>query len=216
MGRWWAALKVALTLAVLAPATTAAAAPEPCRLVVLGDSLTAGYGLASDEGFPAQLEAALRDEGVACAVIDAGVSGDTTAGGRARLDWLLADQPTHVIVALGANDGLRALSPEQMEANLEAILARLEAEGVDALLAGMYAPPNLGAAYADEFAAVFPRLAERYGVPLYPFFLDGVAGDPGLNLSDGVHPTAAGVAVMIERILPLVVAWLTSEPPAPS
>lgn len=215
MVRWHRALKVAAILAALAPAA-AAAGPEPCRLAVLGDSLTAGYGLAADEAFPAQLEARLRDEGLACTVINAGVSGDTTAGGRARLDWLLADRLTHVIVALGANDGLRALPPEHVEANLDAILARLEAEGVAALLAGMYAPPNLGAAYAEAFAAVFPRLAERHGVPLYPFFLDGVAADPALNLPDGIHPTAEGVARMVERMTPLVAGWLRAEAPGPS
>jgi acyl-CoA thioesterase I len=204
--RGWA-LKVWLALAVMALAP-AAGADAPCRIAVLGDSLTSGYGLALEEGFPAQLQARLRQAGYACEVLDAGVSGDTSAGGRARLDWMLADQPTHVIVELGGNDALRALPPEQMEANLDAIVGRLRDEGVAVLLAGMLAPPNLGRRYGDAFEAVFPRLAERHGVPLYPFFLDGVAGDPELTQPDGVHPTADGVALIVERILPTVTEWL--------
>ena len=200
-------LKVALALATM-PCASAATANDPCRIAVLGDSLTTAYGLALDEGFPAQLERRLREAGHDCAVLDAGVGGDTTACGLARLDWMLADRPSHVIVELGGNDGLRALPPEQMEQNLDAIVARLQAAGVPVLLAGMLAPPNLGRAYGEEFAAVFPRVAERHEVPLYPFFLDGVAGDPGLNQADGVHPTAAGIAVIVERILPMVTDWL--------
>lgn len=183
-------------------------ADQPCRIAVLGDSLTAAYGLATEEGFPAQLERRLNGDGHACAVLDAGVSGDTSAGGLARLDWVLADQPTHVIVELGANDGLRALSPAEMERNLDAIVSRLGAEGIDVLLTGMLAPPNLGREYGAEFAAVFPRLAERHDVPLYPFFLDGVASDPTLNQPDGLHPTADGVTVIVDGILPVVRTWL--------
>jgi acyl-CoA thioesterase I len=175
---------------------------------VLGDSLAAAYGLPVEEGFPAQLERRLRTEGYDCVVLDAGVGGDTTAGGLARLDWALADQPSHVIVELGGNDGLRGLPPEQMEQNLDAIVGRLRDDGVAVLLAGMLAPPNLGRTYGEAFEAVFARVAERHDVPLYRFFLDGVAGDPDLNQPDGIHPTAAGIAVIVERILPTVTGWL--------
>jgi acyl-CoA thioesterase-1 len=207
MGRWLGLLKVALALAITQGASVATA-NDICRIAVLGDSLTTAYGLAVEEGFPAQLERRLRAEGHDCAVLDAGVGGDTTAGGLARLDWTLADRPSHVIVELGGNDGLRALPPEQMEQNLDGIVGRLRADGVAVLLAGMLAPPNLGRVYGEAFEAVFPRVAERHDVPLYPFFLDGVAGVPALNQGDGIHPTAEGIAVMVERILPTVTAWL--------
>jgi acyl-CoA thioesterase I len=200
-------LKVTLALAIM-PGASAATADDSCRIAVLGDSLTTAHGLALEEGFPAQLERRLREAGHDCLVLDAGVGGDTTAGGLARLEWMLGDRPSHVIVELGGNDGLRALPPEQMEQNLDAIVSRLRAAGVTVLLAGMLAPPNLGRPYGDAFAAVFPRVAARHDVPLYPFFLDGVAGDPELNQADGIHPTAAGVAVIVERILPTVTEWL--------
>ena len=207
MVRWLRLLKIALAFAIVQSASVAAA-DGGCRIAVLGDSLTTAYGLAVEDGFPAQLERRLRAERYDCAVLDAGVGGDTTAGGLARLDWTLADRPSHVLVELGGNDGLRALPPEQMEHNLDAIVGRLQADGVAVLLAGMRAPPNLGRAYGDAFEAVFARVAERRDVPLYPFFLDGVAGDPALNQEDGIHPTAAGIAVIVERILPTVTAWL--------
>lgn len=200
-------LKVALALAITQGASDATA-NDVCRIAVLGDSLTTAYGLAVDEGFPAQLERRLRAEGYDCAVLDAGVGGDTTAGGLARLDWTLADRPSHVIVELGGNDGLRALPPEQMEQNLDAIVSRLQADDVAVLLAGMRAPPNLGRTYGEAFEAVFRRVAERHDVPLYPFFLDGIAGDPELNQADGIHPTAEGIAVLVERMLPTVTDWL--------
>lgn len=200
-------LKVALAFAIT-QAASVATADEACRLAVLGDSLTTAYGLALAEGFPAALERRLQADGYRCAVLDAGVGGDTTAGGLARLDWTLADRPSHVIVELGGNDALRALPPEQMEQNLDAIVSRLRADGVAVLLAGMRAPPNLGRDYGEAFEAVFPRVAERHNVPLYPFFLDGVAGDPALNQGDGIHPTAAGIAVIVERILPTLTRWL--------
>ena len=207
MGRLFVLLKVAAALAIALGAAPAAAA-DACRIAVFGDSLATAYGLAVEEGFPAQLERRLRAEGYECAVLDAGVGGDTTAGGLARLDWTLADRPSHVIVELGGNDGLRALPPEQMEQNLDAIVSRLQADGVAVLLAGMRAPPNLGRTYGEAFEAVFPRVAERHEVPLYPFFLDGVAGAPELNQGDGIHPTAEGIAVMVERILPTITDWL--------
>ena len=211
MARWGAALKVSLLIIGLAAPESAAAA-EPCRVAVLGDSLTSGYGLDLEEAFPARLEAALRGAGLDCEVVDAGLTGDTSAGARARLDWLLADRPSHVIVELGGNDALRALPPEQMAENLDAILTRLGEAGIEALLAGMYAPPNLGPEYTEAFAAVFPRLAREHGVPLYPFFLEGVAGDPALNQRDGIHPSAEGVEVIVQRMLPAVIAWLADRP----
>jgi acyl-CoA thioesterase-1 len=199
-------LKGAIAALTLVCAAEAHAAD--CRIAVLGDSLTAAYGLDLADGFPARLEQALRGEGYECAVLDAGVSGDTSAGGLARLDWMLADQPSHVIVELGGNDGLRALPPEQMARNLDQIVTRLEAEGIPVLLTGMLAPPNLGRDYGDAFAAVFPELAAKHDLPLYPFFLEGVAGDALLNQGDGIHPTAEGVATIVQNILPTVTEWL--------
>lgn len=170
----------------------------------MGDSLTAGYGLARNDGFVARLQAALRENGFPTVrVIDAGVSGDTTAGGRARLDWALADRPHGAIVALGGNDGLRGLPPEATAQNLAAILDRLlDTERLPVLLAGMLAPPNLGAEYGRGFAAAFARQAERPGVIFYPFLLDGVAANAALNQADGIHPNRQGVDEMVRRILP--------------
>jgi acyl-CoA thioesterase I len=199
-------LKGAIVALALLPATGADAAA--CRIAVLGDSLTAAYGLDLAEGFPARLEQALREQGYECAVLDAGVSGDTSAGGLARLDWMLADEPSHVIVELGANDGLRALPAEQMAQNLDGIITRLKDEGIPVLLTGMLAPPNLGRDYGAAFEAVFPRLAEEHDLPLYPFFLDGVAGEALLNQGDGIHPTEEGIGIIVERILPTVTDWL--------
>lgn len=183
------------------------AEPEK-RLLVLGDSLAAGYGLAAGEDFPAQLENALRQAGHRVRVINAGVSGDTTAGGLARLDWAMAEQPHLVIVELGANDALRGLPPEQTLANLDAILERLGRSGALALLAGMRAPRNLGGEYTTAFDRIFPQLAKKHRVALYPFFLEGVVLDPALNQADGIHPNERGVAVIVARILPAVEALL--------
>lgn len=183
------------------------------RLLMLGDSITAGYGLARNEGPPARLQALLRANGRHVRVIDAGVSGDTSAGGRARLDWALADRPQAAIVALGGNDALRGLTPQQMRANLTAILDRLAQRGIPALLAGMMAPPNLGRDYGDEFRAVFTDLArDRPEVVFYPFLLDGVAGEPGLNQPDRIHPTAQGVEEIARRMLPFVETLLDRVP----
>lgn len=204
------ALLPALGAALAAMATPAWA--EPVRLMMLGDSLTAGYGLPPEDGFTSQLEAALGEAGLDVAVLNHGVSGDTTAGGRARLDWALADAPDAVIIELGANDMLRGLDPAQAEVNLDAMLERLTGEeDLPVLLAGMLASPSWGAGYQAEFDAIYPALAERHEVPLYPFFLDGVAGDPALNQSDGLHPNAAGVAAIVERIAPVIVDWLAAE-----
>jgi acyl-CoA thioesterase-1 len=196
---------------LLAPAVAAAPpyrlaqARRTLRIPMLGDSITAGFGLARGEGPPAQIERILRDQGHDIRIPDAGVSGDTTAGGRARLDWTLADAPDGLIVALGGNDGLRGIEPRAMRANLADILDRLAARRIPALLAGMLAPPNLGDAYGREFAAVFTGLAaERPEVVFYPFLLEGVAADPALNQPDRIHPTARGAAEIARRMAPFV------------
>jgi acyl-CoA thioesterase-1 len=179
-------------------------ADRPVRIVAFGDSLTAGFGLAKQDAFPAKLETALRAKGIAVAIENAGVSGDTTAGGLARLDWSVAEGTDAVILELGANDALRGLEPEAVRAALEAIVKRLKARGIAVLLAGMLAPRNLGADYARAFDPIYPDLATAYDLVLYPFFLDGIAGERGLNQGDGLHPTAAGVDVIVSRILPKV------------
>ena len=190
---------------------------QPLRLMIIGDSLTAGYGLPVEQAFPAQLEAALRKQGQAVTVLNGGVSGDTSAGGKARIEWALADKPDAVILELGANDGLRGIDPKELHANLATILQTLKARGIPTFLAGMYAPPNLGDAYGKEFRAVYARLAQEFNVPLQPFFLDGVANKPALNQADGIHPNAAGVAVLVGNIVPLLEPWLASiGRPAPS
>ena len=177
---------------------------ETLRILVLGDSLTAGYGLAPEEAFPVQLEKALQAAGHDVAVINAGVSGDTTAGGLARLDWALADEPQLVIVELGGNDALRGLPPEQTRKNLEAIITRLKERGIVVLLAGMRAPRNLGSDYYSKFDDLYPALSARHAVALYPFFLDGVATIPDYNQTDGIHPNPDGVAVIVRNLLPIL------------
>ncbi len=181
-----------------------AAGPGPVRLLVLGDSLSAGYGLPHQDGFEAQLQDALKTNGHDVTIIDGAVSGDTSAGGLARLDWVLADGADAAIVELGANDGLRGLDPADMRANLTAILDRLAARHIPVLLAGMYAPPNLGPQYEAQFRAVFDALGERQGVIYDPFFLVGVAEVPALTQPDGLHPNAAGVRRVVAQILPRV------------
>ena len=212
----WIVNVLAGLLLVLA-ATAPARAAGPLTLLALGDSLTAGYGLPQDRGFTAQLQAALADSGRNVRVINGGVSGDTTAGGLARLDWALGaagpNGPDAVLLELGANDGLRGLPPEDTRRNLDAILARLAERRIPVLVAGMLAPPNLGRRYGAAYNALFPDLAEAHGVPLYPFFLDGVAAQPDLNQDDGIHPNAEGVAVVVERILPSVQALLDGVRP---
>jgi acyl-CoA thioesterase I len=171
-------------------------------VVALGDSLTAGLGVAADEAFPARLETRLKTEGYAYRVVNAGVSGDTTAGGLRRVDWVLRARPEVVIVALGANDGLRGQDPRVMRANLDEIVARLQAAGARVLLVGMRLPPNYGGDYTKEFEAVFPAVARRAKVALVPFLLDGVAGVPPLNQADGIHPTAAGQQAIADHLWP--------------
>jgi len=183
------------------------------RLLVLGDSLTAGYGLKPEDSFPSQLAEALDAAGYNVRVINAGVSGDTTAGGLSRLEWALADKPQLVLVELGGNDALRGLPPAEAYANLESILAQLEKKGVSVILAGMQAPRNLGKDYTEEFNAIYPQLAGKYAVPFYPFFLEGVALDPALNQSDGIHPNLVGVREIVRRILPLLKSELNKISP---
>lgn len=186
-----------------------AGAAGETRLLAFGDSLTSGWGLQADDAFPARLERALHEAGRGdVRVIAAGVAGDTSAGGRARLGWSLADRPHAAIVELGANDGLRGIDPAVTRDNLDAILTELKRRGIPVLLAGMYAPPNLGREYGAAFNAIYPGLAGKHGVRLYPFFLDGVAVEPHLNQPDGLHPNADGVAVIVERILAYVMQVL--------
>lgn len=181
-----------------------AAQGKPLTILAFGDSLVAGFGLGSRDGFTAKLEAALKAKGVDARIVNAGLSGDTSAGGLARLDWALEPKPDFAIVELGANDGLRGLDPAQTRANLDAILTKLKAEGVPVLFAGMLAPPNMGPDYGKAFNALYPELAQKHGVLFYPFFLEGVAADPSLNQADGIHPNAKGVAIIVERLLPHV------------
>ena len=200
-------LKFSIALAALALTLgTAAAAPQ--TLLALGDSLTAGYGLPPSEGFTVKLEAALKARGHDVTVINAGVAGDTAVDGASRLDWALTPETTAVMVELGANDALRGLPVAQAEQALDQLLARLKEKKLPVLLIGMRAPPNLGADYQKAFDGMYPRLAEKYGVPLYPFFLEGVAADQGLNQADGLHPNAKGVDQIVARILPSVEALL--------
>ncbi len=212
-GRRAALQKGLLLFATAASAQTA----QPIRLLALGDSLTAGFGLPRGEGFVPRLQAALIAHGRAVRVLDAGVSGDTMAGGAARLEWAMADRPQAAIVALGGNDGLRGLPPSRMAEALESILSRLEARRVPTLLAGMQAPPNLGGDYGRAFHAVFTDAANRRPqLIFYPFFLEGVAGDAALNQPDGIHPNARGVAEIIRRLLPVTEQLLdrVGAPPA--
>jgi acyl-CoA thioesterase-1 len=189
----------------LAPPTIASAAEKPpVKIVVLGDSLTAGFNLPASAAFPARLEKALRDKGHAVAIANAGVSGDTATGGLARLDWSIPDGTDAVIVELGANDMLRGLDPKVTQRALDEIVRRLIQRRVAVLLAGMRAIPNLGIDYVNGFETIYPEIAAKYGALLYPFFLDGVAGDAKLNQRDGLHPTAAGVDVIVGRMLPKV------------
>jgi len=205
-----ALLATMLVLPVL-PAAAQAPAVEgtrPIKVVVLGDSLTAGLGLPASAAFPARLEKALRAKGIETKMGNAGVSGDTTSGGRDRLDWSVPQGTDAVILELGANDALRGIDPDITRAALTEILTRLKARGIPVLLCGMLAPPNYGADYAVRFNAIYPDLAKAFQVPLYPFFLEGVASDAKLNQADGLHPTAEGVDAIVRNILPAVEAFL--------
>jgi len=192
-----------LALALLPPGLSTEAA-EPVKILAFGDSLTAGLGLSETETLPTQLNLALDKMGRRALVINGGVSGDTTAAGAARIDWALADQPRIMILALGANDMLRGIDPANTRANLEAIIAKAEAAKVEIVLAGMLAPPNLGAEYKNAFDALYPELAKAHDLLFMPFLLQDVAQDSGLNQADGLHPNGKGVAVMVQHLLPLV------------
>ena len=186
----------------------AAGAGKPIKMVVLGDSLSAGLGLSASAAFPARLKESLKIRGIGVDMINAGVSGDTSSGGRDRLDWSVPEGTDAVILELGANDALRGTDPKVTRAALTDILARLKARKVAVLLCGMLAPPNYGSDYSARFNAIYPDLAKSFGVPLYPFFLEGVAADARLNQADGLHPTAEGVDVIVKNILPTVEAFL--------
>jgi acyl-CoA thioesterase I len=202
---------LAFVIAVLA-AIGPAAARDPIRLVALGDSLTAGYRLPPDAAFPVVLERALKARGHQVAIENAGVSGDTASGGRDRLDWAVPDGTHGVILELGANDALRGIDPAITRAALDEIVSRLKARNIPVLIAGMLAPPNNGPEFRQRFDAIFPDLAAKHGLVLYPFFLDGVAGERALNLDDGIHPTRVGVERIVERMLPTVERFLATLP----
>lgn len=185
-------------------------APTVPRILFLGDSLSAGLGVAEDEAFPEVIEQQLCEDGARCLIVNAGVSGDTTAGGLRRLDWLLRQRPDLVVIELGANDGLRGLPNEETENNLRQILERLRAEEIDGLLVGMLIPPNYGPDYTQEFAALYPRLANEFEVPRVPFLLEGVAGDSTLNQADGIHPTVEGHRRLADTVRPALETWLAN------
>jgi acyl-CoA thioesterase-1 len=188
--------------------TPAVSVAKPIKMVVLGDSLSAGLGLSASAAFPARLQKALKSKGIEVDMINAGVSGDTSSGGRDRLDWSVPAGTEAVIVELGANDALRGVDPSVTRAALTEIVTRMKARGVAVLLCGMVAPPNYGSDYSARFNAIYPELAKSFAVPLYPFFLEGVAADARLNQADGLHPTAEGVDVIVKNILPTVEAFL--------
>ncbi|ANP87544.1 arylesterase [Rhizobium leguminosarum] len=190
-------IAVSLILATAANART-------INLVGFGDSLMAGYQLPPGDGFPEKLQAALKAKGLDVTIANAGVSGDTTAGGLARIDWSVPDGTDGVILELGANDALRGIPPEQSEKNLDQMITRLKERGIAVLLAGIIAPPNMGADYAARFNPIYQKLSEKHGLPLYAFFLDGVALEAGLKLDDGMHPNARGIDVMVEKMEPAV------------
>jgi acyl-CoA thioesterase-1 len=195
-------------IAACAAGALAQGKADPVRIVVLGDSLVAGFQLKASDAFPAQLQRALAAKGHAVEVINAGVSGDTTANGLARLRWAVPERTDAVILELGANDALRGLDPVRAKANLDKIISTLKADGTQVLLAGMIAPRNLGAEYTTAFNGMYAELARKHGIDLYPFFLDGVVLNGGLNLDDGIHPNAQGVTEITRRILPKVEALI--------
>ena len=208
--------RLVASLFLAASLLSASASAEPYRIVGFGDSLMAGYGLDAGQSFPEKLEKALRDRGHDVVIVNAGVSGDTTSGGLARLDWSIPDGTQLVILELGANDMLRGVAPALTRKNLDAMISRLRDRKIDVLLAGMLAAPNLGPEYQSAFDTIFPALAAEYGVPLYPFFLDGVAGQPQFLLDDGMHPNAAGVDRMVARAVPAIEKLLPAAPADPT
>jgi acyl-CoA thioesterase-1 len=202
-----AVLMLALMTAGFPAQAQAQASAKPLKLVVLGDSLSAGLGLSAQDSFPARLQKALQAKGIVTDMTNAGVSGDTSSGGRDRLDWSVPDGTEGVIVELGANDALRGIDPGLTRAALTDIVQRLKTRKIPVMLCGMLAPPNFGADYAARFNSIYPDLAKQFDVPLYPFFLDGVAADAKLNQADGIHPTAEGVDIIVTNMLPTVEAF---------
>lgn len=200
----FAVFNLVIAFGLNSPSALARDVAPPLKIVAFGDSLTAGYGLNPQDAFPVQLARALKNKGYTVDVINAGVSGDTTGAGLARLDWVIPDDTKAVILELGANDALRGQDPKLTRKNLDAILTKLGKKNIDVLIAGMVAPRGLGPKYAQAFDPIFKQLSEKHGQLYYPFFLDGVAIDPKLNLPDGLHPNAKGIAVIVERILPFV------------
>ena len=196
-------VNVALSLALVMIVSPLSAGQEQ-KVLMIGDSLTAGLGLSRDQSIPVRLEAALKGQGINARIINAGVSGDTSAGGRSRLQWALSEKPDVVVIELGANDGLRGLDPQATLENLDAMIADAKRSGTRILLAGMKAPPNLGGEYGGEFNRIFPSLASKHSVALLPFFLEGVAAVPELNQDDGIHPNEKGVDVIVQNLLPLI------------
>jgi acyl-CoA thioesterase I len=213
-GRGWLFVHMlvsGLVVAMMGPVfaqTAATGATKPIKVVVLGDSLSAGLGLSASSAFPARLQKSLKLKGIEVDMINAGVSGDTSSGGRDRLDWSVPEGTEAVILELGANDALRGTDPKVTRSALTDILTRLEARKIAVLLCGMLAPPNYGSDYSARFNSIYPDLAKSFGVPLYPFFLEGVAADARLNQADGLHPTAEGIDVIVKNILPTVEAFL--------
>ena len=207
-----AALSFFASLAITALLSVGSARAEPVKLVGFGDSLMAGYQLPAADAFPVKLEKALREKGYEIDIANAGVSGDTSSGGLARLDWSIPEGTQGVILELGANDALRGIPPEETEKNLDAMLTRLKERGIAVLLAGMLAPPNMGPEYGERFNGIYQRMAEKHGVALYPFFLDGVVTKANLQLEDGMHPNSEGVDVMVATILPAAEAFIKSIP----
>lgn len=203
-----AVLMFALMTVVNAASARAQPAAKQIKLVVLGDSLSAGLGLPGQEAFPAKLQKALQAKGITVDIVNAGVSGDTASGGRDRLDWSIPVGTEGVIVELGANDALRGIDPDLTRAALTDIVARLRARKIAVMLCGMVAPPNYGTDYAARFNSIYPDLAKKFEVPLYPFFLEGVAADAKLNQADGIHPTASGVDIVVNNMMPTVEAFL--------
>ncbi len=198
---------ILLTL-LLATGVTKVAKAETMNIVAFGDSIMAGYEIAKEDAFPAQLEKALKDKGYDIAITNASVSGDTTAGGLSRLDWSIPDGTDGVILELGANDALRGISPAESRQNLMAMIERLKERGIPVLLSGMQAPPNMGSDYAAKFNPIYPDLADQYGLVLYPLMIEAYVLDPKLKISDGLHPNPQGVAAMTESFLPTMEKFL--------
>ncbi|MEM9999744.1 MAG: arylesterase [Pseudomonadota bacterium] len=211
MQRRMVKLRTLIVIGFLFLFTSAIAGAQTVNIVGFGDSLMAGYQLPAEDAFPTKLETALLERGYDVAVQNAGVSGDTTSGGLSRLDWSVPDGTDLVILELGGNDALRGIAPEISRDNLDQMIARLKDRGIDVILVGILAPPNMGEAYAANFNPIFPDLAEKHDVPLYPFFLDGAITVPGMMLADGIHPSAQGTTAMVERFMPLITNYLETH-----